>query len=79
MIAVQGIYENGKLLLSEAAPMSKARVIVIFPSDESVQVKTNKIDTRRKLFDEFSGSIQRNIDLKSERLGALDEKYTSID
>lgn len=30
MIAVQGVYDNGRIQLAENAPMEKAKVIVIF-------------------------------------------------
>lgn len=32
----------------------------------------------KDLFDELTGSIKREIDEKSERLGALDEKHAGI-
>ena len=72
MVAVQGLYENGSVKLSEKAPMEKANVIVIFPG-ETAEKKYTEEDTARKLFEEFTGSVSREIDKEAERLGALDE------
>lgn len=78
MIAVEGLYENGRIELSEEAPMEKAKVIVIFPEDQTS--KKNVIaNSAKQLFDEFTGCISRDIDEKAERLGALDEKYADFD
>lgn len=78
MIAVQGLYDNGKIQLTEDAPMEKAKVIVIFPEEETLKETHMSKKMARDLFDEFTGSIKREIDEKSERLGALDEKYAGI-
>lgn len=78
MVAVQGIYENGHIQLEEAAPMEKANVIVIFPERSAVKnEKSNQLS--RKLFDEFTGSIDRVIDEKKELEAARNEKYANID
>lgn len=78
MIAVEGLYENGRIELSEEAPMEKAKVIVIFLEDQTS--KKNVIaNSAKQLFDEFTGCISRDIDEKAERLGALDEKYADFD
>ena len=78
MVAVQGIYENGHIQLEEAAPMEKANVIVIFPERNAVKnEKSNQLS--RKLFDEFTGSIDRVIDEKKELEAARNEKYANID
>lgn len=79
MIAVQGLYDNGKIQLTEDAPMEKAKVIVIFPEEKSPKESSMSKKTARDLFDEFTGSIKREIDEKAERMGALDEKYAGID
>lgn len=78
MIAVQGLYDNGMIQLKEDAPMEKANVIVIFPESEVTKETHIPGKIARDLFDEFTGSIKREIDEKSERLGALDEKYEGI-
>ena len=78
MVAVQGLYENGRIRLSETAPMEKARVIVIFPGDRGEESHISE-QTARELFDEFTESIQRTIDEKAELLERLDEKYADID
>ncbi len=78
MVAVEGLYENGRIRLSETAPMETARVIVIFPGDRNEKSHISD-QTARELFDEFTGSIQRTIDEKRELLERLDEKYAGID
>ena len=76
VIAVQGLYENGRIELSEEAPMEKANVI--FP--EAQTLKNNIIaNSAKQLFDEFTGCISRDLDEKAERLGALDEKCANFD
>lgn len=72
MIAVQGQYDHGRLHLAEEAPMEKADVIVIFPEGEAIKEAQMSKKMARELFDEFTGSITRVIDEKSERVGALD-------
>lgn len=78
MVAVQGLYENGRIELIEDAPMEKANVIVIFPEDQTLEKNISE-NSAKKLFDEFTGCISRKIDEKTERLGALDEKYANFD
>ncbi len=78
MIAVQGVYDNGRLQLEESAPMKKASVIVIFPEGRPAEKQISE-DSARKLFDDFSGSIARDIDEKAERMAAKDEKYAGVD
>ena len=78
MIAVQGIYDNGQLQLEEAAPMKKASVIVIFPEGRPAERQISE-DSARKLFDDFSGSISRDINEKAELMAARDEKYAGVD
>lgn len=78
MIAVQGLYDNGKIQLMEDAPMEKADVIVIFPEREVIKETHMSPKIARDLFDKFTASIKREVDENSERLGALDEKYESI-
>ncbi len=78
MVAVQGVYENDQIQLEEAAPMERANVIVIFP--ENHIVKNEQSDQiSRKLFEEFTGSINRIIDEKKEPEAARNEKYANID
>lgn len=78
MVAVQGLYENGSVKLTEKAPVDKANVIVIFPGEPTEKMAREE-RSARKLFDEFTGSVSRVIDEKAERLGALDEKYAGLD
>ena len=67
MVAVQGVYENGRVQLTETAPM-------IFPDGYS-EVKAESKRSARKIFDEFTGSIKREIDEKAELMAARDDKY----
>ena len=78
MIAVQGVYENGRIQLAETAPMEKAQVIVIFPEGRPA-VKTESGRSARKIFDEFTGSIKREIDEKAELMAARDDKYADTE
>lgn len=76
MLAVKGIYENGKVILKDKPQIEMSEVVVVFPDNESVMVSEGlTMDKKRELFDGFSGSIDRVIDIKEERLEALDEKY----
>ncbi|MCI9123530.1 MAG: hypothetical protein HFH35_05525 [Eubacterium sp.] len=75
MVAVEGLYDNGKIILSESAPMEKARVIVVFPEPKKEDGKRLGQADARTLFHEFSGCLEGDIDEQAERLGALDEKF----
>lgn len=50
------------------------RKLVVFPNKET-EDKIFQDDEARKIFDKFTGSINRIIDEKAERLEALDERY----
>lgn len=78
MVAVEGVYQNGKIELLQDAPMEKAKVIVIFPETKKENGKRLSIDKARDLFHEFSGCLDENMDEKAERLEALDEKNENI-
>ncbi len=76
MLAVKGIYNNGKVILENAPLIEMSEVVVVFPDNESEEaLDESALERKKALFDEFSGSVNRIIDLKAERLGALDEKY----
>lgn len=76
MLAVKGIYNNGKVILENSPLIERSEVVVVFPDNESGNTpKESDLESKRALFDEFSGSISRLIDLKAERLEALDERY----
>lgn len=76
MLAVKGIYENGKVILENTPKIEMSEVVVVFPDNEAVKsYESLDLDKKRELFDGFSGSINRIIDVKKERLEALDEKY----
>ena len=57
MVAVEGVYDNGKIILSESAPMEKAKVIVVFPEPKKDNGRRLGTDDARALFDEFSGCL----------------------
>lgn len=78
MLAVKGIYSNGHITLENRIPVKSAEVIVVFP-DMDEQDKEMDLKNRRKLFEEFSGSVDRTIDEKAEKMEAVDEKYESAD
>lgn len=80
VLAVKGIYENGKVILDDKPSIGMSEVVVVFPDSESGKRSEELTpDKKRELFNEFSGSINRIIDVKAERLEALDEKYENID
>lgn len=78
MIAVQGLYEDGKIELAEKVPVDRANVIVIFPEGPEGKEEMGS-ESARKLFEEFTGSIPGELEEKEERLEALDEKYAYSD
>ena len=80
VLAVKGIYENGKVTLEETPQIEMSEVVVVFPDNEFSKMSGELVsDKKRAIFEDFSGSINRVIDLKAERLEALDEKYKSVD
>lgn len=80
MLAVKGKYENGKVILDEVPQIEMSEVVVVFPDNGSAKTSDKLTSNKkRELFEEFSGSINRVIDLEEERLEALDEKYKSAD
>lgn len=52
---------------------------MVFPEAEKIEKKQMTINAAKKLFEKFTGSIGRDTDERTERLGALDEKYAGID
>lgn len=80
MLAVKGIYNDGQVFLKNKLSIKSAEVIVVFPdSDEHKEDMELTEEAKRELFEEFSGSIDRIIDLKAEKMEALDERYESAD
>lgn len=80
MLAIKGTYNQGKIDLEHIPPTNKSNVIVVF-TDVIEPLKDNKKlnddEQARFLFDKFTGSVERVIDYKSERLEAIDKKYES--
>lgn len=80
MLAVKGMYDDGKIILKGNPPVKTAEVIVVFPdSEEQKKESVLSAEKKRELFEEFSGSVNRVIDIKAERMEALDKKYADID
>ena len=79
MLAVQGIYEDGKIHFSEKISMNKAKVIVIFTEEDIAAQKRFSQEESLKFLDEFAGTLTDITDTRKELLEALDEKYASVD
>ena len=80
MLAVKGIYRDGQVILEGRFPVKSAEVIVVFPDQEDVAGQMELSAERKlELFEEFSGSVDRIIDEKAEKMEALDRRYESID
>ncbi len=63
MLAVKGIYNNGKVILEDNLLIEMSEVIVVFPdNDLGETAEENGLERKRELFDEFSGSVNRVID-----------------
>ena len=75
MIALQGYYDDGRLDLSEKAPMRRAKVLVVF-QEEMGRQEPSAADW--ETFHRFSGSIARAIDAKAELASAREERYADI-
>lgn len=73
MLAVKAIYSNGHITLENRIPVKSAEVIVVFP-DMDEQDKEMDLKNRRKLFEEFSGSVDRIIDERAEKMEAVSEE-----
>ena len=68
MLAVKGLYHNGQVTLKGKFPMKSAEVIVVFPDiEEDVERTELTTEKKRELFEEFSGSVSRVIDIKQKR------------
>lgn len=80
MLAVKGMYYDGKVILERNLPITSTEVIVVFPDSEDKSKGAQlSVQKKRELFEEFSGSVNREIDFKKERMEALAEKYENID
>jgi len=63
VLAVKGIYNNGKVILEDNLLIEMSEVIVVFPdNDLGETAEENGLERKRELFDEFSGSVNRVID-----------------
>ena len=76
MQAIQGVYDNGILILDRKAPVAKSRVIVVFTEEESR--KKFSAEEALKILHKHTGSIKSDIDFEKERDEYLNEKYGSV-
>ena len=79
MQAIQGIYNYGKINLSEKPPKHRAKVIVIFIEEPITEEESMSTEEALRIFHKHAGSIKVDIDAKAERLAYLDERYGNID
>lgn len=80
MLAVKGIYRNGLVTLESRLPVKSAEVIVVLPDTDERNEETDlTVKAKRRLFEEFSGSVDRVIDEKAEKMEAMDERYEGAD
>ena len=81
MQAIQGIYDNGKLILFKEPEYNKSNVIVIFTEGELTSTTQGKMSTDEALhiLNKYKGSIKTNLNAKEERLAYLDERYGDTD
>ena len=80
VLAIKGTYHDGKVILERSLPIVSAEVIVVFPDHDDKGREMNlSVKAKKELFEEFSGSVNRVIDLKAEKREALAEKYENID
>ena len=79
MQAIQGIYDNGTVRLDKKAPISRGKIIVLFPEQETYEKPLMTNEEAMRLFHKFTGSIDRDIDMEKERDEYLNEKYGPFD
>ena len=62
MIALEGIYDNGALMLEKSAPIKKAKVLVIFPDKEEEAEKEDIIKNKKtpKRNDAFMKALEND-------------------
>ena len=78
MLAIEGLYDNGRVELDEKAPVDNSRVIVWFPAEKSAEKKMSAKEALR-ILDKYKGSINGDLNAKAERLAYVDEKYGNTD
>ena len=82
MLAIKGIYNNGKVTLAEEMPIQNTttEVSVLFPDNRTIESSSEfSLKEKKELFEKFSGSVNRVIDIKAEKSEALEEKYECTD
>jgi len=83
MQAVEGYYENGQIYTLEQTVHTTKRMRAIItildePAEKTVNKKPPLTEEQRRIFDKFTGSVDGFIDVKAEKLEALDEKYADF-
>ena len=82
MLAIKGIYNNGKVTLAEEMPIQNTttEVIVLFPDNRTIESSNEfSLKEKKEIKEKFSGSVNRVIDIKAEKSEALEEKYECTD
>ena len=74
MLAIQGQYQNGEVMLFGEKPKGDADVIVIFNIKQDKPASSDEKE-KKELFRMFSGCIDRKIDIEAELVEALEEKH----
>jgi len=75
MLAVQGVYEAGRITLKNTVPMKRANVLVIFPVESSSSdVEVTRAEAFERL-KKYKRGGNNNIDYEAERDEYLHEKY----
>ena len=78
MQAIRGFYEDGMVKLDKKAPIRKGNIIMLFPQEEK-KVSRMSDEEAMRIFHEFTGSIDCDMDYEKERDEYLHEKYGPFD
>ena len=73
MLVLQGYYSGGRVEIYDKVPEISGKVLILFTENNIDDKEMTESDW--KLFNEFSGSITRVIDVKKELSEGLSEKY----
>ncbi|MCL2415586.1 MAG: tektin family protein [Defluviitaleaceae bacterium] len=81
--SIRGFYDNGNIILDDDVPLYKGRISIIFHDEIQTAVKVLKPEMSKEealqVLKKYKGRIERDIDVKKERLAYIDEKYGDID
>jgi hypothetical protein len=76
MQAIQGIYDNGRVVLDAKAPVNKSRVIVVFTEDYQNTKMT--AEEALKVLHKHAATIKGDFDIERERDEHLNEKLGPV-